>query len=70
MLTLLFLILLIVVFGKLLIFGIKATWGISKFLFSLVLLPLALIGLVLKGFLYVALPVLLIVGVIAFLKEA
>lgn len=65
MLTLLFLILLLVVFGKLLGFAIKASWGIIKILFTVILLPLILIGLVVVGLMYVALPVLLILGVVS-----
>lgn len=44
MLSLLFAICMIWVFGKLFIFGIKAAWGISKFIVTVVLLPLVLIG--------------------------
>lgn len=40
------------VFGKLLMFGIKAAWGISKFLLTIVLLPVILIGLVVGGLIY------------------
>lgn len=63
MLSLLFTICMIWVFGKLLFFGIKATWGISKFLVTLVLLPLILIGLVVGGLIYIAFPILIIVGI-------
>lgn len=70
MLNLLFIILLFVVFGKLLIFGIKVSWGIMKILFTVVLLPFVLIGLVLAGFIYIAIPILLIIGVAAFLMKA
>lgn len=69
MLSLLFTILMFVVFGKLLIFGIKVSWGIMKILFTVVLLPFVLIGLVLAGFIYIAIPVLLIIGVAAFLMK-
>ena len=51
------------VFGKLLFFGIKAAWGISKFLVTIVLLPLILIGLVVGGLIYIAFPILIIVGI-------
>lgn len=70
MLSLLFTILMFVVFGKLLIFGIKVSWGIMKILFTVVLLPFVLIGLVLAGFIYIAIPILLIIGVAAFLMKA
>ena len=65
MLTLLFIILMLVVFGKLIGFAIKATWGITQVVFGVILLPLILIGLVIGGFIYVALPVLIVIGVIA-----
>ena len=52
MLTLLFFVLLLSIFGKILGFAIRATWGISKIVFSVVLLPLFLIGLVLFHCLY------------------
>ena len=62
--TLFFLILMIAVFGKLLIFAVRATWGITKIFFTLVFFPLILIGQVAAGFLYNAIPILLIVGII------
>jgi len=65
MLTFLFFILMLAVFGKILGFAIKATWGISKIVFSVVLLPLFLIALVLKGLLTLALPILVIIGIIS-----
>ena len=65
MLTFLFFILMLAVFGKILGFAIKATWGISKIVFSVVLLPLFLIGLVLKGLLTLALPILVVIGIIS-----
>ncbi len=63
MLSFLFTICMIWVFGKLLFFGIKAAWGISKFLVTIVLLPLILIGLVVGGLIYIAFPILIIVGI-------
>ena len=67
MLTFLFFILMLAVFGKILGFAIKATWSISKIVFSVVLLPLFLVGLVLKGLLTLALPILVIIGIISLL---
>lgn len=63
MLSFLFTICMIWVFGKLLFFGIKAAWGISKFLVTIVLLPLILIGLVVGGLIYIAFPILIIAGI-------
>ena len=65
MLTLLFWVLMFMVFGKILKFAIKATWGISKICVSLILLPVSLIFLVLKGMLVLAFPILLVIGIIA-----
>ncbi|MDY2813268.1 MAG: hypothetical protein SOU03_04815 [Dorea sp.] len=65
MLTLLFTILLFFVFGKLLIFAVKAAWGLSKIVCTVVLLPLVLIGLVVVGLVKIAFPVLVIVGIIS-----
>ena len=67
MLTLLFIFLLFVVFGKLLALSIKATWGITKIIFTLVCLPVILIVLVLGGLIYIALPILIIVGIVSWL---
>ena len=54
-------------FGKLLMFGIKAAWGISKFLLTIVLLPVILIGLVVGGLIYLAFPILIVVGIVGLL---
>lgn len=67
MLTLIFTILLFFVFGKLLIFAVKAAWGLSKIVCTVVLLPLVLIGLVVVGLVKIALPVLIIVRIISLL---
>lgn len=68
-LTILFLILLFTIFGKLLSIAIKAAWGITKILFSIVFLPLVLIGLFFSGLVYVALIVLVIVGIVSLVKS-
>ena len=69
MLNLLFTILMIMVFARLIGFAIRATWGITKVLVTLVFFPLILIGLVLGGLIYLALPVLVIVGLVSLFKE-
>ena len=66
MLSFLFAICMIWIFGKLVLFGIKAAWGISKFLVTVVLLPLVLIGLVIGGLLYIAFPILIVIGILVF----
>ena len=65
MLSLLFSICMVWVFGKLFFFGLRAAWGISKFLVTLVLMPLALIALVVGGLMYIAFPILIVVGIIS-----
>ncbi len=63
--TILFSILLLMVFGKILVFAVKAAWGVSKIVVSLVLLPIFLVGLVFAGLIQLALPILLIIGLIS-----
>ena len=65
MLELLFGILMLVVFGKLFVFGMKATWGITKFLVMLVFLPVGLIAMVLGGLFTLALPLLILIGLVS-----
>ena len=65
MLTLLFMILMFLIFGKILLFSIRATWGISKIVFSVVFLPIFLVGLVIKGLISLAFPILVIIGIIS-----
>ena len=65
MLTVLFIICMLGCVGKLFFFGIKAAGGISKMLLSVVLLPLILIGMVAAGLIYIAFPVLIILGVVS-----
>ena len=58
----------IMVFVKLIGFAIRAAWGISKVIVTLVFLPLILIGLVLGGLIYLAFPILILVGLVALFK--
>lgn len=64
MLTFIFIVLMFLIFGKILGFAVKAAWGITKIVCSVVLLPLFLVGLVLQGLIAIALPVLLVVGLV------
>ena len=70
MISLIFIILMLAVFGKMFGLAIKMTWGIVKVVFSLVFLPIFLIALVVAGLLYVALPILVVIGIIAFISSA
>lgn len=67
MLTFLFVILLFVVFGKILMLALKAAWGISKIIVSVVLLPVILIAMALTGLLSVALVLLIGIGLVSFI---
>ena len=69
MLTLLFVICMIAVFGKLAVLALKGAWGLTKIVFSLILLPLILIGMVIKGLIVLALPILIIFGVFSLITE-
>ena len=64
MFELIFFVLLVVVFGKLFKYALKATWGIAKILVTVVLLPLMLVALVLGGLIYIAFPILAVVGIV------
>ncbi len=65
MLTVIFICLLIAVILNLVKIAIKLTWGITKFLLSIVLLPVILVAIAFSGFIYLALILLIIVGFIS-----
>ncbi len=67
--TLLFTIMMFLIFGKILLFAVRAAWGISKIFVSLILLPISLVLLVVFGLIKLALPLLLIVGLISLLVD-
>lgn len=69
MISLLFCILMLAVFGKLAVFAFRAAWGVTKILFCLVLAPLFLIVLLVSGLVYIAFPILIIVGVIGLVSS-
>ena len=69
MLTLLFLICMLGIFGKLLIFGLRAAWGVSKLILTVVFFPVILIGMVFAGLIYLAFPILIIVGIVTLLSR-
>ena len=68
MFTLLFLICMLGIFGKLLVFGLRAAWGVSKLLLTVVFFPVILIGMVFAGLIYLAFPILIIVGIVTLYK--
>ena len=67
MISMIFTILMLAIFGRLLFFAIRLAWEFARVTLSLILLPLGLIGLVLKGLIKLALPVLIVIGIISLL---
>lgn len=64
MLTIIFIAALIFVDWKMLVFGIKAVWGLAKILATVVLLPLFILELACVGLVYIAISILIIAGII------
>ena len=64
----LFMILMFYIFGKLFFLGLKAAWGLSKFVLTIILLPITLMVMVSCGLLYFAFVLLIVVGIISFFK--
>ena len=64
----LFMILMFFVFVKLFFFGLKAAWGLSKFVLTIILLPITLVMMVSAGLIYFAFILLIIIGIISFFK--
>ena len=65
MLTFIFICLMFGIFGNLIGLAFKMTWGITKVLFTLVFLPVILIALAIGGLVTIALPILIVVGIIS-----
>ena len=61
----LFMILMFYIFGKLFFFGLKAAWGLSKFVLTIILLPITLMVMVSCGLLYYDFVLLIVVGIIS-----
>ena len=70
MLTLVFIICMIAVFGKIAGLALRGAWGLTKILLSLVFLPIILIGMVFSGLIVIALPALVIFGIMALVSDA
>ena len=70
MLTLISLVILFAVFGRLLLFGLKLGWGIMKIVGFVVFLPFIILMMILGGFAFVALPILLVVGIVSLAVRA
>ena len=65
MLTLIFYIALFYVAIRMLIWGIKAAWGIAKIIAFVVLLPVLIIGLALAGMFMLAFGLIVLMAIIA-----
>lgn len=63
MFTLLFFILFMIVFGNLIRLAFRLTWGIFKVVGALIIVPAILIGMFAVGMVYIALPVVVMIGV-------
>lgn len=69
MLEIIFAVCMLWIFGKIFAFGIKAAWGISKIVLTVVFLPIVLVGMVIAGLIYIAFPILLIVGILGVFRS-
>ena len=66
--TLLFLILFFVLFGKLAGFAFKITWNMMKIMLMLIVVP-ALIFAIVGGLARMALPILIVIGIVYLLRK-
>lgn len=65
MLSCVLFILLLVIFGKLGFFALRATWSLTKIFFTIVFFPLIIVGFIVSGLFALAIPLLVIAGVAA-----
>ncbi|SFI41722.1 hypothetical protein SAMN04487830_1651 [Pseudobutyrivibrio sp. OR37] len=70
MLAFIFSIMMLVVFGKMLGLAIRASWTIFKVVMTLVFLPVILIGMCIAGLFYIAIPILIVIGIISLIASA
>ena len=70
MLTLLMMIMFFAVFGKLIGFAFKVGWGMFKIAAYLIFLPAIVLMMIFGGLFYVALPILVVVGIVGMLERA
>ena len=68
MLSIIFFVALAWVTWKFFILGLKLTWGIAKFICTVLLFTLFMIFLLGVGLIYLAIPILVVAGIIAMLK--
>lgn len=70
MLTVIFLVLMLGVVWKLIVWSVRAAWGITKILFTVVFFPVVLIVMACAGLVYLAIPILIVVGIVALIGSA
>ena len=70
MLTIISLVFFMMVFGKLLGFAFRVGWGLLKISAYLILLPAIVLMLIFGGLLYIAIPILLVVGLLGMTAKA
>jgi hypothetical protein len=69
MLELIFAVLMISAFGRLFVFGLRATWGFARLIGAMVCLPIVLAIGLLGGLLQIAFPVLAVVGLVSLIRR-
>jgi hypothetical protein len=69
MLEMIFAIMMISVFGRLFVFGLRATWGFARLAATIVFLPIILAGVLLAGLVQIAFPVLAVVGLVSLIRR-
>ena len=70
MLTLLMIIMFFAVFGNLIGFAFKVGWGMLKIAAYLIFLPAIVLMMIFGGLFYVALPILIIAGIVGIAVRA
>ena len=70
MFTIISLVLFMMVFGKLLGFAFRVGWGMLKISAYLIFLPAIVLMLIFGGLIYLALPILIVVGLIGLCTSA
>ena len=70
MLTLLMIIMFFAVFGNLIGFALKVGWGMLKIAVYLIFLPAIVLMMIFGGLFYVALPILIIAGIVGMVARA
>ena len=68
--SLLFIIFFFWTFGKMIGFAFRASWSIMKVMLVIVFLPAILMVLLFGGLIYIALPILIIIGLVNLFSRA